>query len=244
MERDEEDLKDLRAVRLSLGKEQNLRKSYEKELEKLKPLLSGMKFLADVTEQRDEALQIGKKLCEEKEDLECQVQQLESEMKEKSVLLQTAVDVRLRYLALAKKRLFVGKENTSDAALIKAGTLAADLANGTADDVMITNGLVPNPQQWLRVYEKLYAEKPGNSDERPKNLQKTLDCEVSIKSYQIPTEDDHPFHKMRQVALGYVTEIKKALNVNKEIAEKSQLQQLMVKDLEDLTMKIVEMDMD
>jgi chromosome segregation ATPase len=116
-------------------------------------------------------------LAEIKEDLvEAQL-----EMVKIQPLLQKAVDARMCFLAQAKEDVMDSAAEESDKVAIKAGNAAVYRADGEADALMFTAGLVRDPEAWSLVFEELYGAPPHDYHMLANGCKRYKDCEVAIR---------------------------------------------------------------
>lgn len=173
------------------------------------------------------------------EKLKGRIRGLEDERDLKGPLLQTAVDVRRRFMIQAREKLYPGTlAEATDAGNIKIGDMAAHNGDGLADEALLLAGFLTG-ERWTAIFGMLYGKKPGEFAEYPCGLRRLKDCEVTIRTLQ-PVRGARPCFQARSEAEALILAITQEYEKDNDRAERRSLVQNSITRVVQLTEEIVE----
>ena len=220
-------------------------KDYKDDVSQLKRELTSLKSEFNKTEKDLSNIKAQNGIhAQTIQSLDTQIAVLEVDRDLKAPLVKVAVDLRLRYLELARETVFKLSRGQVDRGIIMNGNNAANRGIGALDAVLFKLGVVPDEymEDAKQIFEELYTVAPSDYGCYPPKALRLVDCRATLASLKpmnkgngsIVERDQHD-----QID-NEIIDLHKTMAI--EEIERSQQVEDMVTKLERLTDEIVEMD--
>jgi hypothetical protein len=177
--------------RLRLKEESDLKsktQGLEKEIIRLRKILEEICIQSpEATSENVEQWDIASQLHAKVTKLEMEVSSLKQDRDLKAPLIQLAVDIRLRYLEIARETAFQTSRTDENKVIIMNGNIAAHRANGAVDAAIFKAGLVPAcyKEAATKIFEHLYLLLPEQYGCWSPKTQRIQDCSATLASLKL-----------------------------------------------------------